>query len=218
MNTKTAIVLGATGLTGRILLNLLLKNPTFNKVKVFGRSSVNVSNPKLEEHLGDMFNLEKFSEDFKADIVYCCIGTTKAKTPDKETYKQIDYGIPVQAAKLAKLNKINTFLVISALGANPKSNTFYNKVKGEMEQDVIAQALPETYIFQPSLIGGNRDENRFGEHLAQVLFSAFSFLVPKKYKIIEPETIAKAMIIVSKNGFNDIKIQSHQIKNIVARD
>ncbi|HET8802964.1 MAG TPA: NAD(P)H-binding protein, partial [Aequorivita sp.] len=115
---KTAIILGATGLTGSILLEKLLQDASFLKIKLFSRSSVEKSSPKIEEHLIDMFQLENHSEAFTADVVFCCIGTTKAKTPDKETYKKIDYGIPVTAAKLAKQNGIETFIVISAMGAD----------------------------------------------------------------------------------------------------
>ncbi|GER58548.1 NAD(P)H-binding protein [Patiriisocius marinus] len=218
MNNKTAIIVGATGLTGGIVLELLLQDATFEKVKVFGRSATNISHPKLVEYLGDMFQMETFSEDFKADVVFCCIGTTKAKTPDKETYKKIDYGIPVEAAKLAKANGTSAFLVVSALGANPKSSTFYNKVKGEMEQDVRSVGIKNTYFFQPSLIGGDRNEKRLGERIAQVAFNIFGFLVPKEYKMIEPKTIAKAMILVSKKGFSEMIIPSHKIKNIVDCD
>ena len=214
MKKKTAILLGATGLTGGILLELLLKDPLFEKVKVFGRSSTKVTHPKLEEHLGDMFQMEHFSEVFKGDVVFCCIGTTKAKTPDNETYKKIDYGIPVAAAKLAKRNNIPVFEVISALGANHKSSTFYNKVKGEMQRDVIAVGIDKTFIFQPSLIGGDRSEKRFGEQTAQVVMVALSFLVPKKYKIITPETIAEAMLSVAINGCNKEIIESDEIKEI----
>ncbi len=217
---KTAIILGATGLTGGVLLDILLNDATFGNIKIFGRSSVGKTHPKLEEHLGDLFEMEQFpacqgttgwSEAFKADIVFCCIGTTKAKTPDKETYKKIDYGIPVAAASLAKQNGIDTFLVISAMGANPKSSTFYNKVKGEVERDVLQQAIKNTYIFKPSLIGGEREEERWGERMAQIAFKYLGFLVPKKYKMIEPDTIAKAMRNVAINGHSDSKIESDEI-------
>lgn len=217
MNKKTAILLGATGLTGSILLELLLKDDSFLNVKVFGRSSTGISHPKLEEHLGDLFQMNDFSEAFKGDVVFCCIGTTKAKTPDKETYKKIDYGIPVTAAKLAKQNGISIFQVISAMGADVSSSTFYNKVKGEMERDILKLGIKNTYIFQSSLIGGNRSEKRTGERIAQIAMGTFGFLFPKKYKMIEPETIAIAMLLVSKNGFEETKIESNQIKIIADR-
>ncbi len=216
MNKKTAILIGATGLTGGKLLELLLADTSFKKVKIFGRSSTGIKHPKLEEHLGDMFQMQHFSEVFTGDVVFCCIGTTKAKTPNKETYKKIDYGIPVAAAKLAKKNGISVFEVISALGANATSSTFYNKVKGEMERDVTAVGLENTYFFQPSLIGGDRSEKRLGEQTAQLVMGALSFLVPKKYKIITPETIAKAMLSVAINGYDKVIIESDEIKQIVA--
>jgi len=211
---KTAILLGATGLTGGVLLDYLLTDETFTKVIIFGRSSCGKTDDKIEEHLGDLFHLEAFSEVFTGDVVFCCIGTTKSKTPDKETYKKIDYGIPVAAAKLSKQNGIDTFEVISAMGADASSGTFYNRVKGEMERDVLDVGIKNTHIFQPSLLGGDRDEKRFGERMAQVAMSAFSFLVPKKYKIIEPETIAKAMLLVAKNGHAEARIPSDKIKEI----
>lgn len=212
---KTAIILGATGLTGGKLLELLLNDIEFEKVKVFGRSSTTISHPKLEEHLGDMFNIEAFSKAFKGDVVFCCVGTTKAKTPDKKTYRKIDYGIPVAAARLAKKNGIPVFEVISAMDANASSTTFYNKTKGEMERDVLAVEIKNTFIFQPSLLGGDRSEKRFGEHIAQIAMGTFSFLVPKKYKIIKPQTIAKAMLHVAHNGFVKNRIESDTIKEIV---
>ncbi len=211
---KTAIILGATGLTGSILLKKLLKDPAYEKIKLFSRSTADMNSPKIEEHLIDMFQLENHSEAFKADVVFCCIGTTKAKTPEKETYKKIDYGIPVTAAKLAKQNGIETFIVISAMGADANSNIFYNKTKGEMQRDVLSQNIKNTYILQPSLIVGDRDENRFGEKVATFFMKSFGFLIPKKYKMIKAETIAEAMLALAKKEFPKQQITSDEIKQI----
>lgn len=211
---KTAILLGATGLTGEILLKKLLADPDFEKIKLFSRSASEAKSLKIEEHLIDMFQLEKHSEAFDADIVFCCIGTTKAKTPDTETYKKIDYGIPVSAAKLAKKNGIETFIVISAMGADVGSSIFYNKTKGEMQRDVLVQGIENTYILQPSLIAGDREENRFGEKVATFFMKTFGFLVPRKYKIIKAETIAEAMRVLSKKEFQKQIITSEEIKEI----
>ena len=211
---KTAIILGATGLTGSILLKKLLKDPVYEKIKLFSRSTADMNSPKIKEHLIDMFQLENHSEAFKADVVFCCIGTTKSKTPDKETYKKIDYGIPVTAAKLAKQNGIETFIVISAMGADANSSIFYNKTKGEMQRDVLSQNIKNTYILQPSLIVGDRDENRFGEKVATFFMKTFGFLIPKKYKMIKAETIAKAMLALAKKEFPKQQITSDEIKQI----
>lgn len=215
---KTAILLGATGLTGGILLDKLLKDDSFEKIKLFSRSSVEKNSPKLEEHLIDMFQLEKHSDAFKADVVFCCVGTTKAKTPDKETYRKIDYGIPVAAAKLAKKNGIGTFIVISAMGADADSSVFYNKTKGEMQRDVLKQGLdcaqPDIYILQPSLIVGDRNESRMGEEVATFFMKIFGFLIPKKYRMIKAETIAEAMRVLAKEGYSEKIITSEKIKEI----
>jgi len=211
---KTAIILGATGLTGSILLDTLIENPAFQKIKLFSRHAVEKHSSKIEEHIIDMFQLESYSDDFKADVVFCCIGTTKAKTPDKEVYKMIDYGIPVTAAKLAKKNGIKTFMVISALGADANSSIFYNKTKGEMQRDVAQQGIENTYILQPSLIYGDRKESRLGENVAISLMKIFRFLIPKKYRMISAKTIAQAMVFLSQNNFSGKIIPSEEIKKI----
>lgn len=211
---KTAILLGATGLTGSLLLEQLLEGEDFNKVLVFTRNTTGIQHPKLEEHIIDLFNLEQYASLFKADTVFCCIGTTKAKTPDKTTYHKIDYGIPSVAAKLAKVNHIPIFLVISALGANSKSRVFYNRVKGKMQEEVLAKKIEHTYILQPSLIVGYRKEKRAGENFAKIITQTFHFLIPKKYKNIQAKTIAIAMIRIAKEGYYKNLIPSDEIQEL----
>ncbi|MFD0863247.1 NAD(P)H-binding protein [Sungkyunkwania multivorans] len=217
MNQKTAIILGATGLTGSILLNKLLQDDRYAKILLFGRNSVNIENEKITEHLIDLFELKDHKESFKADEVFCCIGTTAAKTPDKEIYKKIDYGIPASAAKLCKENNIRTFIVISAMGADPNSNIFCNKVKGLMETAVLSQQIPNTYILRPSLIGGKREERRIGEYVGKVLMSVLNFLLIgplKKYRSIHPERIATAMIWLANNKYDSQILSSDVIQHI----
>jgi uncharacterized protein YbjT (DUF2867 family) len=212
---KTVIILGATGLTGGILLEKLLSDSSFNKIKLFSRTSIDKQHPKIEEHLINLFQLKNEADKFTADVVFCCIGTTKSKTPATETYRKIDYGIPVAAAKLCKQNGINTFIVMSSLGSDPESKVFYNRFKGEMERDVLAEGLENTYILQPSLIGGSRKENRLGERIAKVSMQLFDFLIPKRYKIIYPETITLAMRWLAKEGYDEAIITSEKIKELV---
>lgn len=211
---KTAIILGATGLTDGILLEKLLADASFEKIKLFSRSPVESNSPKIEEHLIDMFHLENHSEAFKADVVFCCIGTTKSKTSDKEIYKNIDYGIPVTASKLAKKGAIETFIVISALGADENSRVFYNKTKGEMQRDVLNQNIENIYVLQPSLIAGDRNEGRLGEKVAKFFMKTFDFLIPKKYKMINAETIAESMLVLAKAGYSEKIITSEKIREI----
>lgn len=214
---KTAIILGATGLTGGILLQSLLTDNRYSQVKVFTRSPLRLTHPKLSEFQCDLLTLEAQEASFTADEVFCCIGTTKAKTPDKELYKTIDYGIPVAAATLSKKNTIATFLVVSAMGADSNSSVFYNKVKGEMEAAVLNLRLPKTNILQPSLIGGDRKENRPGEYFAKQLMKVFNSLMVgflRKYRTIAPENIAETMVWLANNPYADTRLTSDVITNI----
>jgi len=215
---KTAIILGATGLTGGLLLEELLIDNRYQKIKLFSRTSCGLKHDKIEEHLIDLFELLSHKNTFYADEVFCCIGTTKAKTPDEEQYLQIDYGIPVMAAQLCKVNDINTFVVVSALGADKKSKVFYNRTKGRMEEAVLLEHIKNTYILQPSLIDGNRNEKRIGESLAKIfmkLINPLLFGSLSIYKSIHPITIAKSMVILANSSQPSGRILSDDIKKIV---
>lgn len=206
---KTAIVLGASGLTGSYVLERLLADNDYDKVIVFNRRTLGLSHTKLTEYIIGFSELEHQKEHFKADVVFCCIGTTKAKTPNKTLYRQIDYGIPVTAAKLCKTNSIDTFLVISAMGANKNSAVFYNKTKGEMEATVLAKQIRFTYILRPSLIKGNRPEARAGEDAANRLMKIINPLLVgalRKYRAIDAKTIAKAMLRLAMDKPTERKI------------
>jgi len=214
---KTAIILGASGLTGSILLELLLQDDQYSCVKIFSRKSIEKKDPKIKEFVGDLLQLENFANDFSGDVCFCCIGTTAKKTPDKEMYRKIDFGIPVAAAKLCAKNKIPTYMVISALGADAKSSIFYTRTKGEMEEAVLQENIPNTYLLEPSLIFGDRKESRIGEKIAIVLTKLFGFLLVgklKKYKGIEAENIAKAMFYLAKNKTDVTRITSDKIAEI----
>ena len=214
---RTAIILGATGLTGRLLLNKLIADASFSSIKLFSRKASGNTSPKVEEFIGDMLQLEHFKTEFTADEVFCCIGTTSAKTKDRTVYKAIDYGIPQKAAKLARENNIPTFIVISAMGANARSKIFYNRTKGDMEQAVLSQKIPNTYILRPSLILGVRDERRLGESLGAVALKISNVLLTgrlKKYRAIEADCIANAMINLAKSKHNTQIVNSDVIQKL----
>lgn len=211
---KTAIILGASGLTGSIILDKLLIDDRYSTIKIFSRKSIKNKNPKIIEKTGDLLELEKFKDDFTADEVYCCIGTTAKKVPDRKVYKKIDYGIPVKAAKLCIENKIDTFLVISSIGANPKSSVFYSRTKGEMERDVLKENIKNTYILRPSFILGERGEKRFGEAIGVGAAKLFEFILVgklKKYRAITAEKIAGAMIYLANTKTDMPIIESDKI-------
>ncbi len=215
---KTAIILGASGLTGSILLQKLVIDNRYDSIKLFSRSKIEGLPKKVTQFVGDLLKLEHYKADFTADEVYCSIGTTAIKTPNKAIYKQIDYGIPVTAAKLSKENNIHTFLVVSAMGANKNSKVFYNRTKGEMEFDVLQQNIKNTFVLRPSLIGGERIERRTLEKMGLAVFKIIQPLFIgklKEYKIINAESIAQAMTNLANNTSKDeVIITSNEIKKI----
>ncbi|QXP67888.1 NAD(P)H-binding protein [Polaribacter sp. AHE13PA] len=215
---KTAIILGATGLTGNHILHKLIEDKNYETIKLFSRSKIDGLPKKVKQFIGNILDLTQFKANFTADEVYCCIGTTAKKTPDKTLYKKIDYGIPVAAAKLSKENNITTFLVVSAMGANAKSTVFYNKTKGEMERDVLKQNIINTFILRPSLIGGERKESRILEKIGLVVIKIIQPLFIgklKEYKIIDAENIAQAMINLANTKNNaGVIITSNDIKEL----
>lgn len=221
MEQKTAIILGATGLTGSILLDKLIRDDRYRKIKVFSRNHLQQKSDKVEEYLINLFELEKVADLFTADEVYCCIGTTQKKTPDNDIYRMVDFGIPATAAKLSKKNKIETFQVISTMGADEKSRFFYNRVKGEMEGAVLDQHIANTYILQPSLIGGSREESRPFEYIWKKIMNVGDYLLVgslKKYRSIHPETIVNAMIYLANSDYRSGRIASDEIRNIAERN
>lgn len=215
---KTAIILGATGLTGNLLLQKLLKDTYFKKVILFTRTPIGFTHIKIEEHIINLIDLKNYRDLFKADVVFCCVGTTQRKTPNKEFYKAIDYGIPMAAAELSKLNGIKKFIVVSALGANIKSPVFYNRTKGEMEEGVLSFSIESTYILQPSLITGNRKEKRILEWMFIQIMKLMNYMLVgslKKYRSISSEVLAECMFWLAKNPFRSGRLSSEEIQNIV---
>jgi len=215
--SKTAIILGATGLTGGLLLKKLINDNRYKTIKIFSRKSVQNKSEKIEEYIVDLLKLSTYKKYFTADEVFCCIGTTTKKTKDKSIYKAIDYGIPVTAARLAKDNGIQLFLVISSMGANASSTFFYNKTKGEMERDVLRQKIKHTYILRPSLIGGYRNEFRFGESIVKLVMKVlhpFFLGNLKKYRMIDPEKIIDCLILLANKSRIQSIFNSEEIETI----
>ncbi|MFC4635358.1 NAD(P)H-binding protein [Dokdonia ponticola] len=214
---KTAIILGATGLTGGLLTELLINDPAYSKIKLFTRRPTTFSSPKIEEIICDLLELETAKENFTGDVVFCCIGTTKAKTPDRDQYHKIDYGIPLEAAQLAKENNIDTFMVISSMGTSAKSPFFYVRTKGEMERDVLKIGISQTYIIKPAFINGRPDEDRKGEKTLKFFMKVMDFFMVgplKKYKSIQGLQIAEAMAYLGTHDYKEQNVFNEQIKTL----
>lgn len=189
---KTAVLIGASGLVGSFLLEDLIQSKEIGMIHLFARKSLGREDAKIQEHLGDLLSEEFWTLSQKADLVYVCIGTTKAKTPDLDLYFKIDHGIPLSAAHWATNNGVQRLLVISSMGANPGSGNSYLRIKGKMERDVQSH-FPNSVIIRPSMILGDRGEKRFLEGIGQRLFRVAKILIPKRYRGVEAQDIARAL-------------------------
>ena len=198
---KTALLFGSSGLIGGQLLNNLIQNNDYNKIKIFVRSEPEIKDSKIEIIKTDFNNLKNHVEDIKGDDCFFCIGTTKQNSPDKNEYKRIERDMPVEIAKIAKANSVNSFVYVSSGFADPKNSGAYLRYKGEVEEELKKLNFTKLGIVRPSFLLGNRKEKRFGEKIGIFLFKLLSplFLGPlKKMKPIRSEKVAKSMI---KSGF-----------------
>ena len=140
---KTALVFGSSGLVGSQLVNLLIKSPNYNKIKLFVRSPVKSDNSKIEVILTDFHNLSNYSNQIQGDDCFYCIGTTKKNSPDKSEYKRVELEIPKEIAQISKLNSVKTFTFISSGYANPKHSGDYLRYKCLVEEEIKVNVLTE---------------------------------------------------------------------------
>ena len=215
---KTALLFGASGLVGSHVLSQLISNNNYSKIKLFVRSSINISDPKIEIIQTDFNNLENHREDIKGDDCFFCIGTTKKNSPDKNEYKRVELEVPKQIAQIAKSNLVNSFVFISSGYADPKSSGDYLKFKGEVEEELKRLNFTKLGIMRPSFLLGDRKENRIGEKIGIFVFKLLSpiFLGPlKKMKPIHSATVAKAMIAITQNDSSKTIFESNEISEII---
>ena len=181
------LLAGATGLTGELLLDRLLNEPTVARVLAPSRKPL-ADHPHLENPVGDpAVFLPQLSG--QVDVAFCCLGTTIKQAGSEEAFRAVDHDMVVAFAKRAREMGARHLIVISAIGADPESSIFYNRVKGEMEQSLRAQDWPQLTIARPSLLIGERLEERPAEKIAGL----FSKLIPGKYHGIEACELARAL-------------------------
>ena len=167
---KVALLAGATGLIGSQVLKLLLDDPEYHEVKILTRRAIDVSHHKLRTILADVDSLKNVVGELKADTVFCCLGTTMKKAGSKEAFRKIDFTYPLEIASATHRLGAKQFLLVSALGADPSSSIFYNKVKGETEDAIGKLGFTSFHIFRPSLLLGDRNESRPGEDAAKIVY------------------------------------------------
>ncbi|HSJ38014.1 MAG TPA: oxidoreductase [Planococcus sp. (in: firmicutes)] len=221
MSKKTALIAGATGLTGNELVKILLDHPAYDKIYVLARRPLDIEHPKLEQIRVHFSRLEDYKDYFQVDEVFCCLGTTIKKAGSQNTFRKVDYDYPTALGALAKSAGVNKFLVISAMGADARSNIFYNRVKGQMEDRLKGMDLPALHIFRPSLLLGDRQEFRLGEKAASLLAPIFSPLLRggmSKYKPIQAEQVALAMCAAAQSDSSGVAVHlSDEIAEMAGR-
>ena len=205
MKELTAVVLGASGLTGRLVVQDLLNDDDYKTVRVLVRNPLAITHPKLQECIVDFNDKKDFAFKMgEGDAIFSCIGTTQKKVNgDKDLYKKIDHDIPVNAADIGIEHHFKKFLIISSVGANEESSNFYLNLKGKTENSLKQFPFESISIFQPSLLNGHRKESRFKEQLAQTMMDLISFLFLgafRKYHAIGANTVARAMVYASKQN------------------
>ncbi len=214
---KTALVFGSTGLVGGHLLDQLIKNENYNKIKLFVRSEIIINDLKVEIVKTDFNNIEKHKEEMTGDHCYFCIGTTKQNSPDKDEYRRVELDLPKQIAQITKSNSVNSFVFVSSGYADPNSSGDYLKFKGLVEEELKRLSFNKLGIMRPSFLIGDRKEKRLGEKLGIFIFKLLSplFLGPlKKMKPIQSEKVAKAMIKISNGDFRQQVFESNEIVEI----
>jgi len=201
MEFEEITLFGSTGLIGGLLLKLLVNDSDYKKIKVISRKSFSLNHKKIIHKTIDFSDYKSLSKSVKnSKIVFAAIGTTQSKVNgDNKEYRKIDFDIIYNIAKACKENKVENFLFVSSSGANSNSNSFYLKLKGEIEKSILDLNLKSTSIFRPSLLLGKRKEKRLGEKIAQIIMPFFSFLMPENYKPIKADLVAKSMVNVSKS-------------------
>jgi len=191
---KTLLIVGATGLVGRAVLRLALADPAIARVVAPTRRTLDLRHEKLVNPVVDFEALPVGAEWWAVDAVICTLGTTIKKAGSRAAFREVDYDYPLVVARFARTAGVATYALVSSLGANAKSRTFYLRTKGETERDLAGAGFASLTVVRPSLIGGERDERRWGEALGLQLFTALGPVLPRRYRIVLAERIAARLL------------------------
>ncbi len=190
---SSILIAGATGLIGSTVLQFALADARYTKVVVLARRPLGLSHPKLVEWTHPEL-LEGLRSE-RVDAAVCCLGTTIRNVGgDQAKFIHVDKDLVVGLGRWAKAQGVPVMCVVSAIGADAGSRIFYNRVKGEMEQDLKVLGLPALHLFHPSILTGPRKEKRFGERVGIVLGQLFAPLLPARYKPMPHDVLAKALL------------------------
>jgi uncharacterized protein YbjT (DUF2867 family) len=218
MDSKTALLVGATGLVGGHCLRFLLEDDYYGKVVVLARRKLPLDHEKLEQQVIDFDSLAQKANLIKTDDIYCCLGTTRKKAVSDEAYYRVDFTYPFEIARLGRANGAERYAIVTAIGASPHSRFLYNRTKGEIEKAVSRLGFPGVYLFRPSLLVGERGEERKWEERELMIGNKLSFLLVgpmKRFRPIEAQAVAFAMVQTTRQGRPGVHIiESEEIREM----
>ena len=208
MVKRTATVIGATGLIGSHLVEILSGDGYFTAVRIIARRMPDRVPQGAEVRVIDFEDQDAFRSAVEgSDALFCAVGTTRKKVKgDMVAYRKVDHDIPVNAARHCHETGCGRYLMVSSVGASSKTGNFYLKFKGDAEDAIAATGIPSVSVFRPSMLMGKRNESRPAEAIAQVMMAPLSFLFPAKYKPIKGLDVAKAMIAAAKQEEKGFKV------------
>jgi len=198
----TVLIVGATGLIGKAFLRQISNDKWYSEISILARREVTEFKTisHFKQHIIDFEKLQNYKNLINTDTIVCTLGTTIKKAGTQENFRRIDYGLPLQIAQFGIENGVKNFILVSAVGADPNSKVFYNRVKGELESDLQELDFKSLHILQPSLLLGERDERRFAENFSKLIFKPFMSIIPWKYKPIYDHVLANKIDSIIKNS------------------
>ncbi|WP_406843280.1 NAD(P)H-binding protein [Flavobacterium soyae] len=189
-----ALVIGATGSTGKFLVDQLLKDNDYSSVVTFVRKPSGKEHSKLTEHIVNFDEIESFKDQIIGDVLFSCLGTTLKAAGSKEKQWKIDFDIPAAFALAAKQNEVKSFVLVSSYGASAKSNIFYSKMKGKLEDYIAERNFWQYIIFRPGPLV-REDTDRLGEKISVKLFNFLNAIgILTKFKPLETQILAAKLV------------------------
>lgn len=188
-----ALIIGATGATGKDLVRVLVQDPAYTEVKLFVPRPTGQAHPKLTEIITNFDHPGRVAGQITGDVLFSCLGTTLKTAGSQEIQRHIDHDLPLKFARVAKTDGVDRLVLLSAYGASATSKVFYSKLKGELEQSLIQLHFPQTIIFRPGLLL-RKDSDRTGERLFTGLLklaNAIGFF--RKFRPLPTNVLAQKM-------------------------
>ena len=203
---RTAIVAGATGLIGRELVQKLIASDEYRVIYLISRRESGLRHPKIKEVLTGFDLISPLNIAETIDDAFCTLGTTMKQAGSREQFKKVDYQYVLAFADFTKRLGVSKFLVISSMGADPKSGVFYNMVKGMTEEALKEMGFKNLVILRPSMLLGKRSESRFSEKIFGFIMKALNFLISDNYKAIPGEKVAAFMVKMARTSIDSVSI------------